>query len=852
MTQFSIGPYRVIEPIGRGGMGEVYLAEDSRLGRKVALKTLTADIATAEHARRLLHEARAAATLNHPAIASVFDVVEESGRAWLVMEYVEGETLAQRLTRGALPVADALALTAQLLDALAEAHRRGILHRDLKPSNLIITPTGALKILDFGIARIRPQEDAGTRTAGPYTAAQQVVGSPGYSAPEQLLGRPLDQRADVYGAGVLLFEMLAGQRPFKAPDLMSAALTALTERPPDLHALNAAVSPALNAIVARAMERDPEKRFASAQDMRAALARVGEGSATTTQQVVPHVASAGWRRRIVAAATMLILLGAGVPLYRYWRSAAAGDRTGRRVVAVLPFDNLSGDPAKDYLGAGMAETISTTLARQPALVVIPRSEIVKAAGTSRTPSVVAKELGAGFVVKGGIQQAQDELQVTLQVLRADGSTAWADTDRDVTAHVFALQERVATRIAEALQVRAQAARPQPHVVNPDALADYWQGRALLERRNVEGNIERAIALFDHAVAGDPAFALAHAALGEAYWAKYTATKDASWTKRATEEGTSAVTLEPDDPDVRVSLATLYRGTGRRDDAIRELRRALELQPQHAQAHSLLAGVLADRGDIAGAVEEMQHAIALRPAYWGHYDALGTILSDASRYRDAADAYRKVVELQPDSGWGFGQLGFVYQMLGDTKQAMTNYERAVALGPTVSAVSNLGSLYYHEKRYADAAQAFERAVVMRPNLAMNQRNLGDAYQKLGRSEAARAAYLRAVDLAEAELRVNPNDALNLARLAVYEAKVGRAREAERHIREAEQARPELATVQFRKAVVYALINRPDVAVAAAQKAVAQGYPITQLRDEEDLMALRNQPGFTALIHGADTK
>ncbi|HYT74792.1 MAG TPA: serine/threonine-protein kinase, partial [Vicinamibacterales bacterium] len=210
MIPESVGPYTIIAPIGAGGMGEVYLAEDTRLHRKVALKTLTGDATSPERRVRLLHEARAAATLSHPAIAAVYDVVDEGSRAWLVMEYVEGETLGRRLSRGPLPVAEAVALVTTLLDAIAEAHRRGILHRDLKPSNLMITPSGSIKILDFGVARIQIDPDAATRTRGPFTGARQAIGSPGYMAPEQLAGRPIDARADLYSVGVVLAEMLAG------------------------------------------------------------------------------------------------------------------------------------------------------------------------------------------------------------------------------------------------------------------------------------------------------------------------------------------------------------------------------------------------------------------------------------------------------------------------------------------------------------------------------------------------------------------------------------------------------------------------------------------------------------------
>jgi tetratricopeptide (TPR) repeat protein/predicted Ser/Thr protein kinase len=807
MTSESVGPYTIIAPIGAGGMGEVYLAEDTRLHRKVALKTLTGDATTPERRARLLHEARAAATLSHPAIAAVYDVVDEGTRAWLVMEYVEGETLGRRLARGPLPVAEAIALATTLLDGVAEAHRRGILHRDLKPSNLMITPGGSIKILDFGVARIRIDGEAATRTGGPYTAAQSVIGSPGYMAPEQLAGRPIDARADLYSAGVVLSEMLSGAR---------------------------GVPPELDAAIDRAMEHDPQKRFASAGQMRAAIVQASAGRGRVSR-VLP--------RAFAAIAVAAALVG-GASLYRSWHPRIVAGEGARRVIAVPPLDNLTGDRGKDYLAAGIAETIGATLARQAGLVVIPRSEIARASNTGRTARELAAELSAGYVVTGDIQQAGDILQVALTLLRADGSTEWSDRDRDSVAQVFALEDRIAGRLAQHFNgARTRASLPTP---TPDALAAYWEGRALLEKRNVEGNVDRAIAQFEHAIAIDPQFALAHGALGEAFWSKYTSTKDASWTIRATQEGARAVDLDPDNPDAHVSLAVTYRGAGRLDDAIAQLTRALELQKEDAEAHRVLAGVLADRGDVDGAVAEMHRAIAIRPGYWVNYDDLGTILSDASRYREAVAAYGKVVALQPDKAWGFSQLGSTYQLLGDTDRAMANLERAAALGASANVWSSLGTLYYGKTRYADAERAFRRASEMKPNSAIYSRNLGDVYTKLGRPDDARTAYLRAIALAQADLRVNPNDAVAMARLAVYEAKVHRARDAEQHIRRAEMARGDLASVQFRKAVVYALLNQPAVAIEAATAAVSKGYPMAQLRDEDDLQSLRSHPRFAALV------
>ncbi|MCA1563898.1 MAG: serine/threonine protein kinase, partial [Acidobacteria bacterium] len=355
LTGQSIGPYRVLLKLGSGGMGDVYLAEDVRLGRRVALKSPSDTWLASPDARARLHrEARAAAQLNHPNIAAIYDVLDLDERPHIVMEYVEGETLSARVRRGRLPVPLAVDIGLQLAEALASAHEHGVIHRDLKPGNVVITPDGRVKILDFGLAKFRAAPRPDDLAAGPpsLTTAGQLLGTPGYTSPEQLVGKPADPRSDIYSAGALLFELLTGRAPFEGDDAMALALATITSEPPAVRAFNPAVPEALEAIVRRAMAREARDRFQSALHLRAELTRVAASlSEQPTRTGLPDLAagrrqsaSTVTRRRAMVALLCVVLLAAvGIPLARRWTERPGASLSGGTpVVAVLPLENISG------------------------------------------------------------------------------------------------------------------------------------------------------------------------------------------------------------------------------------------------------------------------------------------------------------------------------------------------------------------------------------------------------------------------------------------------------------------------------------------------------------------------------
>jgi tetratricopeptide (TPR) repeat protein/tRNA A-37 threonylcarbamoyl transferase component Bud32 len=830
-------------------MGEVYLAEDTRLRRKVALKRLSSERLEAKVAREwLLHEARAAATLTHRNIAAIFDIVESNDEAWIVMEYVPGETLSARARREYLPVPQVIDIGIQLADGLSAAHGVGVIHRDLKPSNVRLTSDGTVKILDFGIARLSPSDvdpDAATVDTDSKDRAAAFI-TPQYAAPEQLQGRPASERSDVYSLGVLLFELLTGRRPYESGDPVSVALSTLTRPVAGQKEISRDCAEQIVTVIRKAIAGDPEARFQSAAALKTALEDIDVAGKRLTGRSgpAPDTVRPPWRTRtVVVISALAVAMASGTWFLR--NRASRNEREQTQSVVVLPLANLSGDPAKDYLGVGVADTLTSDLAKLNAITVVSRA---MAAGSvsSRDLNRIARDLGVNYIVDGGVQQNDGRLKLTARLVRPDGSVAWGGTYEGTVTDLFSLQNELASALSEALEVRLTAAERnrlgQQPTTNIAAFTDYAQGLGLLERVDRVGNVERAIELLSSAVEKDRTFALAHAALGEAYWARYQQTNDPEWTAKARAATLEALRLDSEQAAVRHSLAVIYRGSGELDKAIEELHRALALRSNADDVHQTLGEVLADKGQLDEAIPEFRQAIALRPNFWGHYDALGLALYRAGRFPEAAAAFEMVIKLQPDNAVGFQRLGTAYHAAGDTAKALTNYQRALELSPTPKAYANLGFLYYREGRFAEAATAYEQALRLDPSSHLTHHNVGDVYNRLGRRKDAEDAYGRALEITNRLLDVNPRDSLTLSNRALYEAKLGRNAAAERDAAAAVGLSPKNGQVLYNNAVVNAISGRREAALKALEEALALGASSSVARDDDDLRSIRGTPEF----------
>jgi len=828
-------------------MGVVWLAEDPRLHRKVALKTVKgADAETTEGRQRLMREARAAAALNHPHIATVHDVLDVDGHVIVVFEYVEGETLSERLQRAPMGVAEAIEVAWQLADALAAAHAQGVIHRDLKPSNVVIGPESRAKVLDFGIARMVPIGADMSGTA-PGTIGGGLVGTPGYAAPEQYLSRNVDGRADLYALGVMLYEMIAGRRPFAGSDAVALATSVLRDDAPRLSDTGLVVPAPLDLLVSRLLERDVEKRPSSGDEVLVELSPLRDmESSPLARRTVLIRRKMPLPTKIAAVALIGVVIGLVGYMQMYPR------RLGPEapVVAVLPLTNSSGDASNDYLGAGLAESLITSLASVPKVTVLSRSAVEETRLQNPDRASFVRSLDASYIVTGSVQAVADQLRVTLNLERSDASVAWGETVQGPASDLFALQTRLATLLADAIVDQTPSAEriapAAPITSNETAQIAYWKGRALLDRREITGNRTAALAEFERAIAADPKFASAHAGLAEAQWALYQQTNDKSWADRAMASTRTAIALEPDRPGVRyVAGLTAFR-LGDTSSAKTQTQRALELQPTYEDAIRLYGSLLMREGDIEAGLAEFRKVMAIRPNAVALYSDMGVGLFGASQFQEALEAFEKAMALSPGSAITLSRAGAAAQALGDTKRALAYYEQANAIQPRADTFSNIGTIQYGFGDYAKAAAAYEGSILIRPQSAITHRNLGDAYSRLGRSSDARQAYRKAVEQGQVEVSLGPANARALARLAVYQAKAGDDASATRSLKRAESLAGDNQEVLWRAAVVHALAQRSGPALDAIERAIAKGYSRRLVAEDEDLAILRPLPRFAALV------
>jgi serine/threonine-protein kinase len=863
--------YRLERLLGAGGMGSVYLAHDLVLDRAVAIKFIASERAADDAARRrLIHEARAAAALEHPNICSVHDViVDADGRACIVMQYVEGETLAQVLRRGPLDVRLALALTTDLASALAAAHARGIIHRDLKPQNIMVTPERRAKLLDFGIAR--QVELAGTgdeATATSLTGPGAIVGTPAYMSPEQAQQLPLDGRTDLFTLGAVLFECLTGRRAFEGDTPLRVASQVLEHDPPPVSSLRQELSAQHDELCRRLLAKHPDDRFKSAEELLGALRvltpetgrhpHAGDVRPAPGRSALALAGVRPFRPGRVVAAVAVVMVVAAAAIARdaglwVWRPAAISSTPV--LIGVLPFINDSADARHDATVAGLTRALATRLRSVAPLRVLSADEIREAIRELRTTgdarpdaAVVARSLNAGFVIDGALVRSGSTFEVTADLVRPDGVRLSVGRYA-AEGGPLDLQRRLAEGLILALREAAvvtEADEPSPPTENADAFAEYSQGRVFLERPDVPGNLDHAIRLFQGAIAKDREFALAHAGLAEAYWAQFGETKNPEWTARAMAANLEALKIDPTLAEVRMSLAVMYHAQGRRDEAVEELKAVMALQPQNDHVHRLLADIHSDLGEWDAAIAEAKQAATLRGSYWRNHSQLGVTYLRAGRFDDAAEAFRRVTRLQPDSVRGYQALGTALHMGGRLEAALVEYEKAIQLGASGGTYANVGTLYFWRGNAQKAADAYEKAVALQPNNPTLHANLGDAYARLGQSARATQSYERALDRVQKLLTVNPNDAGHLAALALYQAKLGQRDAAAEHIQKAVAISPKDWQVLYHAAIVGALAGDRASACGVLARALEHGASEEEVRNAIELRALKGCPAYDAVV------
>ena len=872
------GNYRVLSISGSGGMGVVYRARDERLGRTVALKFLPADLNSSEKEKdRFVREARTASSLDHPNIGVIYGIdTTEEGLTFIVMAFYDGSSLSQRITKGRLGTHEAIGIVRQMALGLGEAHSQGIIHRDVKPSNVMLTSSGLVKIVDFGLARAMTEA----------TASQTgVTGTIRYMSPEQAMERTLDQRCDIWAVGVVFAEMLTGTSPFHAESLTAMLFAILNEPPKGLEA----VHPALQPILYRTLAKDPEKRYGSCRellsDLDAAVKEIPEDAASgevtqklpgsmlggrtnaQTKKLIAEASRTSWapakRQKawmtnwLLGVLVLLLAIGLAVGFVTPLREKLIAMLTGaprEKHVAVLPFDNIGSNPENAALADGLMESLAGRLTNldvgNQALWIVPTSEVRRQHVTD--PGDALKSLGANFVIKGAVERDGNDIHLTVNLIdtktmRQIGSAMLEDPAGDLST----LEDEAVSRLAKLMNitVTADMLRNTGGRVNPAAYEGYLTALGLMQRYDKPGNLDQAIGALESAVKADPGFALGYAQIGEAYRIKSIVEQNQRWLAQAEANARKAVELDNRIPSVYVTLGRMHDAAGKHDLALEEFKHALQLDPRNATAMAGMGRAHELAGRVNDAEASFRKAADLQPNDWDAHNNLAMFYDRQGKYPQSFAEFKRALELVPDNAQVLFNLGATYIDAGDPKyfgEAEAALKRSIAINPSFPAFANLGALYDREGKYEQAAEMTQKALGMNAENYVVWSNLRIDYEWLKQPEKAAEARRREIPLLEREIQQHPREAEPYAQLANLFAEEGQREKAIAHMRTALALAPSNPRVLDLGADTYEKLGDRKQAIDFLGKALRSGYTKDELISDPELQEALKDPAVKALL------
>ncbi|UCF79202.1 MAG: protein kinase [Candidatus Eiseniibacteriota bacterium] len=644
MSQRKVLHYEIHEKLGEGGMGVIYRARDTRLRRDVAIKFLPRNIARSEEDKeRFKTEATAAAALNHPNIATVYAIEEVEGEIFIVMEYIDGKELKELIGAGALTLDKTVSIVESVADALKKAHSKHIVHRDIKSSNIMITSDGKPKIMDFGLAKVRGSRE--------ITREGTTLGTEAYMSPEQASRRQVDHRSDIWSLGVVFYEMLTGQLPFKSDYDAATIYAILNMHPTEPSQLDRSIPSGLDAIVMRMLDKNLDKRYASAQEVMEDLRDFREGLESSRREA------------------------------------------DRKVMAVLPFHNISPEGEGDYFSDGLTEELIMNLSRLKELRIVSRTTSMQYKATSKSIKTIGRELDARYILEGSVRRFRDDLRITAQLIDVRSDTPlWAETFNGTLADVFDIQERVSKQIVDALMVKLTPSEKvgltKRSTVNTEAFDCYQKARELLYQLNMN-KLKQAIQLFEKAIGLDPRYANAYAGMAEAYGTLYqTFERKDVWLEKSLEAGLKALMYDPSLSQAYSALSLCYFNKGSLDEAQEASKKAIELDPSDHVAYWILGRIdyMTDRD--AEAIGLFKKAIELNPDFYSAYADLGTSyqrLGQMDKFdeirRVSLELYPRYLEKHPDDGRAHMFFAIHLVQEGRFYEARLQAEKALAINPT---------------------------------------------------------------------------------------------------------------------------------------------------------------------------
>jgi serine/threonine-protein kinase len=825
--------YRIERELGRGGMGQVFQAHDLELDRDVALKVLAPGAHDEQGLRRFEQEARAAGALEHPNVVAVHDVGTHDGERYIISELLHGRTLRETFADKPLPLPKALDFARQFALGLGAAHEKGVIHRDLKPENLFVTDDGTLKILDFGIAKVPGQ---GT-TPSPSTDTGAIVGTVGYMSPEQVRSRKVDQRADIFSFGAILYEMLAGRRAFAGTSAMETAYAILNAEPAPLpHEVPRRVA----AVVRRCLAKDPARRYASARALRTAL----ELSSPRSRR--------RWREAVEVALLCVALIWTVAAWRSPWIRARLADltrpaRAEPRQLALLPFRH-GGGPDAEALSAGVVEILNHKLSQLEPLhgkLRLVSSNDLQRQGIV-TPGEARRAFGARLALTGTMHWAADAVAASIELVDTETHNILDSRRVELPrSRAWALPGLLVNHVSQMLdlELRPEAPASPGRAAAPGAYELYLQGRGYLQRYDRLESLDSAMAVLQKALARAPDYAPAWAGKAEVSLRLFNLAKEPRQLTEARESAQHAILLDENLVAARVTMGLIDLAAGQHAEAIANLEKAIALEPGNVDAVRELANAYDAAGRTQEAEARLRHAIELRPNYWAAYKDLGLFYHRHGRIEDAIPPFKSVIDLTPDNYLGYANLAAMYLRLGRHAEAAAMLERSLALSPTAQAYSNLGTAQYFQKRYRDAAANHLKALELSPLDDRIWGNLADAYRWVpGKANASARAYREAVAQVQKQLAVNPKDAEIRSRLAMYEVSLGHRAEALRDTWQALRTSPRDGQVLFRAALVYEQSGMRERALSSLGSALAGGFSKEEVEKAPPLEALRRDPRY----------
>jgi eukaryotic-like serine/threonine-protein kinase len=706
--------YRILEKLGAGGMGEVYLAEDARLLRKVALKILPEELTTDPEALgRFQLEARAASALNHPNILTIYEVGTAGSDEFIAMEYVEGETLRHRLARQPIEFSEALEITIQVASGLAAAHAAGIVHRDIKPENIMLRSDGWVKILDFGIAR--PLAGAldsgadGATLALSRTGPGVVLGTAKYMSPEQARGTEIDARTDIFSLGAVLYEMLTGRQPFEGKTATDTIAAILLTEPRPVTDFAPDTPPDMVRIVLRSLAKDRDRRYGSAKDLENDLRALKQRHDVETTVGKPAARIAPLSQVTGALPTPPVAATTG----RRKKPRGAIDS-----LAVLPFENSGADPQTEYLSDGLTESLIDRLSQMPRLKVMARSTVLRYRLRQTDPLEAARELSVRAVLAGRVLQIGDNLVVKAELVDAgDGAQLWGAQYRRKLSDILQIEDEISAEISEKLQLKLSATEKRQVIrrptENPEAYRAYLKGRYHWNRRTAE-SLQKSIELYREAIALDPRCALAHAGIADAYimlcWFSSVVMSPREAMPRAREAALRAVEIDGKLAEARVPLAMVrllydWDPTGSEE----EFKRAFSLNPDYGTAHHWNTIRLFLTGKAEEAIAANRRALELEPVSLIMNVTTGWMSHYLRRSDLAVTQLRRTLEIDPSFYPAHLVLGFEFEARSEWEQATASYQCAVRLNENPAAVASLAHCLARAGRLEEASEFMARLV-----------------------------------------------------------------------------------------------------------------------------------------------